>query len=519
MNGGSLHQVYVDDSARDAALFHAFFDHAHTPLLIVDDESHIIEANRAACDMLALDLEPDHSVDLLSSFWRVSTTAVMRMVEGVRRQIPVSPVVARTALDRLVEVEAFVIDVTEPPLIGVIVTDRSRVDDAQRRLKDQEERYRSLFEWAPVAMREEDFTAVGVWLDRLRAEGVTDLKGYMAEHPADVERAIKSIRTTRVNAATVEMLRAPSVLAILRGFRNEELTPQVLAAFQNQFVTLWESGCDHKADFIGVNFLGQPFECRLRWTVPRTKAGRDLSRVVVSLLDMTQLRATQRRLERLVADKDRFIASVSHELRTPLSAVFGLSEELTTNWERFEETETKELIGLVAAQSADLSLLVEDLLVAANLEAGGVSINPEVIDLNSTAQIAVEDCQRSDPDFPLNEIDGCLTTAKADPMRVRQIIRNLITNAIRYGGDQLSIEVGTSPQPFVRVMDNGNGVPLEHREAIFVPYFQSPSSERVLGSLGLGLAISRQLARRMDGELTYVYRNGMSIFQLDLPFA
>jgi signal transduction histidine kinase len=511
--------VYINDSARGEVRFHAFFDQASNPLLIVDDESRIVEANATARQMLDLDLEGDGPADLIDSFWRVSAAAVVRLVEGVRRDIPVTPVVARTANDRLVEVDAFRIDEGGAPMIGIIVTDRSSVDDAQRRLKDQEERYRSLFEWAPVALREEDFTAVGIWLDRLRTEGVTDVEHHMDANPLDVERAIMSIRTTRVNAATVEMLKAPSVLAILRGFRQDELTPHLLDSFKAQFVTLWNGGSDHTADFIGVNFLGQPFECRLRWTVPRTNAGRDLSRVAVSLLDMTQLRATERRLERLVADKDRFIASVSHELRTPLSAVFGLSEELTTNWERFEETETKELIGVVAAQSADLSLLVEDLLVAANLDAGGVSIHPEVVDLQSVVGIAVEDCRRSNPDLPRIDVRGRMATATADPMRVRQIIRNLITNAIRYGGERVSIEMGVRARPFIKVLDDGNGVPLEHREAIFVPYFQSPSADRVLGSLGLGLAISRELARRMDGDLSYTYRDGISVFQLDLPAA
>jgi signal transduction histidine kinase len=427
---------------------------------------------------------------------------------------------ARTASDRLVEVDGFLIEEGgQPPLIGLIVADRSSVDDVQRRLKDQEERYRSLFEWAPVAMREEDFTAVGFWLDRLRNEGVTDIGPYLDEHPDEVKRAITSIRTTRVNAATVDLLKAPSVLAILRGFRDEELTPQVMAAFQDQFVTLFGGGTDYQSDFVGINFLGQPFECRLRWKVPRSTSGRDLSRVAVSLLDLTQLRATQRRLERLVEDKDRFIASVSHELRTPLSAVLGLSEELSTRWERFEEEETKELIGLVAAQSADLALLVEDLLVAANLEAGRVSINPETIGLGAVTEEAISDCVRNYPDLPMIPVTGQLTTASADPVRVRQIVRNLITNAIRYGGDHISIEVGVAKRPFVEVRDDGAGVPLEHREAIFVPYFQAAGERRVLGSLGLGLAISRELARRMDGELSYSYEDGSSIFRLELPSA
>jgi signal transduction histidine kinase len=512
-----VHQINLEGSPHEATVFHAFFDRAHTPLLIVDENSRVVESNAVATEMLGLPTHGRVDIDLLDGFWRVSAAAVLRLIEGVRRQLPVAPVMARTTFDRLVEVSGFLIEERDPAMIGLIITDRSSIDDAQRRLKDQEERYRSLFEWAPVAMREEDFTAVGVWLDRLRSEGVTDLGSYMEDHPADAQRAIMSIRTTRVNAATVDLLKAPSALAILRGFRDEELTPQVLAVFKAQFVTLWEGRTDHQADYLGVNFLGQPFECRLRWKVPRSTSGSDLSRVAVSLLDLTQVRATQRRLERLVEDKDRFIASVSHELRTPLSAVLGLSEELSTRWERFEEEETKELIGLVASQSADLALLVEDLLVAANLEAGRISINPETIGLGVVAAGAISDCMRTYPDLDPIRISGQLTMAAADPVRVRQIIRNLITNAVRYGGDSVSIEIGVGKRPFLKVRDNGNGVPLEHREEIFVPYFQSAGERRVLGSLGLGLAISRELARRMDGDLRYAYEDGYSIFHLELP--
>ncbi|MDX2344769.1 MAG: PAS domain-containing sensor histidine kinase [Acidimicrobiia bacterium] len=512
-----MQQVYHPSSSPESGLFRAFFDHAHIPLLVVDEELCVIEANDAAHDILAIDPGGDGPIHLLSGFWRVSATAVMRMIEAVRREIPVAAVSARTSSDLLVEVDAFVIDEGDVFMMGVVIADRSSVDDAQRRLKDQEERYRSLFEWAPVAMREEDFTAVGAWLDRLRAEGVTDLADHMDSHPQDVERAIMSIRTSRVNAATVELLKAPSVLTVLRGFHSYELTPQVLDAFKQQFMTLWNGGTDHKADYVGVNFVGQPFECRLRWTVPRTTRGRDLSRVAVSLLDLTQLRATERRLERLVADKDRFIASVSHELRTPLSAVFGLSEELSTNWDRFEEAELRELIGLVAAQSADLALLVEDLLAAANLDAGRVSINAEAVDLGSIAAKAISDCRRSNPGLQEIEVSGESKDALTDPARTRQIVRNLITNAIRYGGEEISIEIGGTDSPYVAVVDDGEGVAPEHREAIFVPYFQAGDGDRILGSLGLGLSISRELARRMGGDLSYDYRDGHSIFQLDVP--
>ncbi|MCP3993448.1 MAG: PAS domain-containing sensor histidine kinase [bacterium] len=487
------------------------------PLLIVDDDFGIVSANPPAIATLGLD--EDDPGGLLQGFWSVGATTVMRLVEGARRGIEVAAVSARTAGDRLVEVNAFPICSDSEPMVGVIITDRKNVDDAQRRLKEQEERYRSLFEWSPVAMREEDFTAVGIWLDRLRSLGVTDLRNYMAANPTEVRRAIMSIRTGRVNAATVELLKAPSVLAILRGFRDEELTPQVRDAFEEQFMTLWEGGTEHSADFIGANFFGQPFECRLRWIVPRSGKGRDLSRVAVSIHDLTQLRATERRLVRLVADKDRFIASVSHELRTPLAAVFGLSEELSTKWEGFDQEEVKELIGLIATQSAELSSIVEDLLVAANLDAGRVAIGVETIDLTTVAEEALADCRRSNPDLMTIDVSGPRVAAAADIVRVRQIVRNLVVNAIRYGGDSVAIHVGQDAKPFIEVEDDGDGIDLEHRESIFVPYFQAEKGEKVLGSLGLGLTISRELARRMDGDLTYRYTDGKSIFRLDLRSA
>ncbi len=507
--------MFESTSAKSTeALFGAFFEHAHLPLLIVDDELEIVRGNERANELLGL--QAGHKGGLLDGFWSVSATAVMRLIEGVRRGMTVTSVSARTAQDRLVEVDAFPIEAGGDAFVGVVVADRASVDDAQRRLKEQEERYRSLFEWSPVPMREEDFTSVGVWLDRLRADGVTDLRQYLADNPDESRRAIMSIRTSRVNAATVEMLKAPSVLAILRGFRDDELTPQVRAAFEDQFLTLWEGGTEYASDFVGVNFLGQPFECRLRWIVPRGSHGPDLSRVAVSLLDMTQLKATQRRLERLVADKDRFIASVSHELRTPLAAVFGLSEELSVNWDRFDEPELRELVGLVAAQSADLSSIVEDLLVAANLESGRVAIAAEVLELNGAVRDSLADCSRSTPGLGPIEVKGPFVSASADIVRVRQILRNLITNAIRYGGDNIEIQIGSDVAPFVEVVDDGEGIPLEHRESIFVPYFQASSGEKVLGSLGLGLAISRELARRMGGDLTYSYVGGLSTFRLTL---
>jgi signal transduction histidine kinase len=107
-----------------------------------------------------------------------------------------------------------------------------------------------------------------------------------------------------------------------------------------------------------------------------------------------------------------------------------------------------------------------------------------------------------------------------DPDRVRQVIRNLVSNALRYGGDAIRVEVlsgGTNAK--VLVCDTGIAIPEQDRERIFEPYQRAHNAPGLAGSIGLGLAISRQLAQLMGGDLTYRHQNGESIFEFALPLA
>jgi signal transduction histidine kinase len=186
---------------------------------------------------------------------------------------------------------------------------------------------------------------------------------------------------------------------------------------------------------------------------------------------------------------------------------------VSTRWDDFDPEEAQSLIGLVAAQAADLGILVEDLLLAAKLEMGDVPFHQQVVDLDGECRAAIADCERLD--LPEREVKEayCEVSALGDPGRVRQILRNLIINALRYGGDHVTIETAAAPQPSVVVRDDGDGIPLEQREEIFAPYHRvGGRGDTVLGSLGLGLTISRQLARLMGGDLTYQYVDGHSIF-------
>jgi signal transduction histidine kinase len=109
------------------------------------------------------------------------------------------------------------------------------------------------------------------------------------------------------------------------------------------------------------------------------------------------------------------------------------------------------------------------------------------------------------------------TTSWVDPLRLRQILRNLLSNARRYGGDTVTIRVRTDlDRVVVEVVDDGPGVPPGEEEAIFQPYIRNRSDQALPGSIGLGLSVSRRLARLMGGDLVYRRDHG-SVFELSLP--
>lgn len=224
--------------------------------------------------------------------------------------------------------------------------------------------------------------------------------------------------------------------------------------------------------------------------------------------------ANRQRLEDLIRSKDQFIASVSHELRTPLTSVLGFAEVLTDGYERTSTAERQELLNLIRHGAQEVSWIVEDLLVFARADIGTLALAEDSINLKE--QIGTVLREQIDDDGV--EVAGEEVSAWADAVRVRQIARNLISNAYRYGGNDVAVELeAQNGTAHLRVTDNGAGIPEDLRELIFEPFETAHNSAGQPGSVGLGLAVSRQLARLMKGDLTYRYGGGSSVFELILP--
>ncbi len=236
-----------------------------------------------------------------------------------------------------------------------------------------------------------------------------------------------------------------------------------------------------------------------------------------SLHEVTELKE---QLEESIRSKDQFIASVSHELRTPLTGIVGLAEALKNDRELFSDEELDEFMALITEQGAELGNIIEDLLVAARADIGTLSVKPVTVDIRDELRnILALHSAKSSGRLDIS-VRGDRAEAILDPLRFRQIVRNLVTNALRYGGDRIWSEVEVrGPTVVTTIVDDGPGVPVGAERTIFEAYGRGSNSVATPSSVGLGLAVSRQLAELMQGTLEYQRSEGLSRFELTLPLA
>lgn len=370
-------------------------------------------------------------------------------------------------------------------------------------------RFRVLFERSPTPVLEEDWSESVAYVRYEYTGSPERLRHFLLAYPEVVKRAVGKARIVRANRAAVDMLEAPDVDSLL-GYRDPgKVDDGNLEAFVEALVAVCQGHGYFEHEFRTETFRGRNVVLQARCV--DDSMGEDPSTVLVALADVTHIRAREESLAELIRAKDAFIASISHELRTPLTAVVGLTSELATA--EMGPDESGEVMRLVNRQAEEMSFIVEDLLVAARAEMGTIAVESEPTDLDAQLIAALEGVEVFGVEIP----EG-LPVVMADPKRVRQILRNLLTNLDRYGGSRRRVlggEIGDGG--WLEVRDDGPGVSSDDVDRIFRPYATAHSG--VAGSVGLGLSVARQLAMAMNGSLRY-YRDGdETVFRLELPLA
>ncbi|MHB1425290.1 MAG: hybrid sensor histidine kinase/response regulator [Gemmataceae bacterium] len=218
-----------------------------------------------------------------------------------------------------------------------------------------------------------------------------------------------------------------------------------------------------------------------------------------------ELMQANQRLAEANAAKDRFLATLSHELRTPLTPLRAGLDLLRA---RLPSGEWHSILDAMQRNLAQETRLIDDLLDIARISAGKLSLDKRAISLAECLRNAVE---MIEPRAAVKEqmigleLRDAFPTLLADPVRLQQVVANLLDNAVKFTPRQGRIRLTAwlaGEQVFLEVMDNGSGIKTEHLPHVFEPFWQADlSSRRQYGGTGLGLAIAREIALLHDGDL------------------
>ena len=213
------------------------------------------------------------------------------------------------------------------------------------------------------------------------------------------------------------------------------------------------------------------------------------------------------RLRQLEAVRQEFVANVSHELRTPLSLIKSAAETLIDGGKNDADALTR-FLGIIDRHANRLTLLIDDLLMLSTLDSGHMRLNLQAVSLRAATQEVIDDLKSrvgARAATLENTIDGGLI-AQADPDRLRQVLFNLLDNAIKYGRQDgrvtASARVVDGRRVRIALRDDGPGIPAEACARIFERFYRADKARsRQQGGTGLGLAIVKHVVQAHGGEV------------------
>jgi len=234
-----------------------------------------------------------------------------------------------------------------------------------------------------------------------------------------------------------------------------------------------------------------------------------------------ELQVARDRAEEANRAKSEFLSNMNHELRSPLNAIIGFSDVVLLN---SKDPETVSLVGKVKDAGKYLARLIEDLLDLDRIEVGGVRLDLQEVQINRLVASTVETQLSQLPKgFSLEcTLDPACGAAVCDPTRIRQVLQNLLDNAVKYSPEGGTVRIRTwveAGEVRVSVQDEGMGIAPEHQKVIFERFRQLESGHRRrAGGLGIGLSLAQRLLALHGGRIWVESRvGGGSVFTFALP--
>jgi signal transduction histidine kinase len=236
-----------------------------------------------------------------------------------------------------------------------------------------------------------------------------------------------------------------------------------------------------------------------------TLLGRFVGATVQNIRAYEAERETVEELRRLSALRADFVSLVSHELRSPMAALIGSAQTLRERWRELAPEQRESFLGLIAHETSRLSALVEDVLDTSRIEAGTFSYSFSEVDLGELVRAAAAAAESFQDEVAVRaEVAGSLPTVRGDAKRLRQVLSNLIDNAVKYSPAGGEVRVSTRDENGrvqVAVSDRGPGIPAEQQRLIFEKFGRAKLGDKTKPGTGLGLYIARSIAEAHGGGI------------------
>jgi PAS domain S-box-containing protein len=390
-----------------------------------------------------------------------------------------------------------------------------RVKERTRELTESENRFRTIYDTAPVSIWQEDWAEVIESIDALRTQGITDFHTYFREHPEFVDRALKAVKVVDVNQCTLGMFGARNKAEMLASLGPVFAAPNTLPGFVEELTALAEGQTVYHTEMDLNTVKGDTLHGLLAISFPPRGSG--LGDVLVSVLDITERQCAERQIqllnEQLTAraqalaeankELESFSYSVSHDLRAPLRTISCFSHILLE--ESNEKLDAKDKAGLrtVVAASERMDELINDLLQLSSIARGEVRREP--VDLSALASSVVDELRKVNPQRRVEFLAEPKLIAHTDAHLMRIVLENLLGNAWKFTSQKPAARIEfrrtiRDGGPAYLVRDNGAGFDMAHANKLFGAFQRLHSATEFPGT-GVGLATVQRIIYRQGGRV------------------